>query len=166
MATPEGTARMVEVGVFRRPHGLAGEIALSRSSDDDQFPYDVLDVDGRTLTVTGRRRKGNLWLLTFAEVGTKEQAVPLVGRTARVPRTSLPGLPAGQIYLCDVPGMTVADGRGRLLGVAREVLHLAGRDYIELESGHVVPFSPAIVLSIDLEARRMALDVADGLLEV
>ncbi len=158
-----GADETVEVGTFQGAHGLKGEVALRRLADGDDFPYARLRAGDRDLTVAGARRKGALWLLSFAEIGSREEAARLNGLVATVRRSQLPPPAPGTIYLCDLPGMTVERAGGGAVGTVKDVLTLAGRDYLELEGGALLPFQPELLHEVDRDGKRLVMTIPEGL---
>jgi 16S rRNA processing protein RimM len=160
-----GSPRRVEVGVFERPHGLRGEIAFRRPGGA-ALPHHRILVDGKPLRVVGQRAKGDRLLLTLEGVETREAAAMLTGRVAEVPREELPPLPDGEVYLCDLPGITLAHADGTRAGVVRDVLDLGGQTYLELDGGGLVPFRPELVEAIDAEGGVLRMRLPDGILDL
>ncbi len=153
---------LVSVGLFERPHGLKGEIALKRQSAE--FPYKTILAGGRSLTVSFTRPHRAVLLVRFKEVTSREEAKTLTGKEALVKRSDLPDRPAGEIYLCDLPGMTIEDERGCSYGPVRDVKVLAGRDYLELKSGTLVPFDKDLLLGLDRATGIIRMKIPEGLL--
>ena len=79
------------------------------------------------------------------------------------PRRDLPERPAGEIYLCDLPGMELVDERGRSCGPVRDVKVLAGRDYLELDAGRLVPFAKELLLGLDRKTGIIRMTIPEGL---
>ena len=157
-----GADRHVEVAKVGRAHGIRGEVRV--------FPLNPLTEtlhEGasfrwqkgrkqRSLRVEVLRPAKGFYLVQFEGIGQRDDAAVLNGGMLSVPRSALPVLDDGELYLDDLLGLTVIDeASGEVLGqVARlgessvEVLEIA------LERGGVVlvPWIDQYVGLIDLRA--------------
>jgi 16S rRNA processing protein RimM len=107
-----------------------------------------------------RVHSGSL-LAKLAGVETREQAIALKGKTVAVPRSALPAPEAGQYYWADLVGLEVVNSQGSVLGVVQGLFSNGAHDVMELagdRSTRLVPFLPAVVKTVDLEARRIEVE--------
>ena len=107
------------------------------------------------------RLHSGLLLAKLAGVGTREQALVLKGKKVAVPRTALPEPEAGQYYWADLVGLEVVNSQGSVLGVVQGLFSNGAHDVMELagdRSTRLVPFLPAVVRRVDLEARRIEVE--------
>jgi len=86
------------------------------------------------------------------------------------PRDRLPNLPDDEYYHADLIGMEVRDTGGVLLGIVTAVHNHGASDLLELsrsgqKSALLLPFTRAIVPTVDLALRRIVADPPEGLLE-
>ena len=75
----------------------------------------------------------------------------------------------GEYFWHDLVGMEVADLKGDLLGEVSAVYELAPLDLLEVsgpESSFMIPCSREIVVSVDVEGKRIVLDPPEGLLDL
>ena len=102
-------------------------------------------------------------------VETREQAMALAGAEVSVPRAALPDAGDGEVYLSDLVDCEVVDRYGRHLGrvadvqdnPAHPILRVAGGDGgagVGRGADRLIPFVPAYVLGVDLEANRIEVD--------
>ncbi len=103
-------------------------------------------------------------------VATKEQADALKGVRLYADRAKLPSLPDDEFYHADLIGMEVRDTGGVLLGTVTAVHNHGATDLLELsgqglKSALLLPFTRAIVPTVDLALRRIVADPPEGLLE-
>jgi 16S rRNA processing protein RimM len=93
-------------------------------------------------------------------IDTPEQAQALKGREVAVAREALPEPGAGHHYLVDLLGLEVVNGRGETLGVVRQWLTNGPQDVMQLEGDRerLLPWVPAVVKRVDLEAKRIEVD--------
>ena len=127
--------------------------------------------DGQTsysLTIT-RPVKGG-FAVRLSGVKTKEQADALRGTTLHAPREALPALPDDEFYHADLIGLTAVDTGGKELGQVHAVHNHGGGDLLELrQKGRtgtaLVPFTQAIVPTVDIASGRIVIDPPEGLLD-
>ena len=121
-----------------------------------------------TVTVTGRI-KGGL-SARLSGVTSKEAADALRGTRLYAPRDALPSLPDDEFYHADLIGLAVADTGGAELGHVRAVLNHGAADLLEVhgpgrKTTVLVPFTRAIVPTVDLAAGRIVVDPPEGLFD-
>jgi 16S rRNA processing protein RimM len=162
------------VGRLRRPHGLHGEVTVEIVTD---FPERLvagtqigLGEDGPTLRATVyqvRRHKGD-WLLSFADVRTREEIDAWRGLWVFLPAQERSRLPENYYYEHELIGCRCVSRGGAALG---EVTALqdgpgGGLLVVATAAGEVlVPFRSPIVVRVDLEARSVELDPPRGLFD-
>lgn len=103
-------------------------------------------------------------------VATKEQADALRGIQLFAPRDRLPALPDGEFYHADLIGLSVFDAGGQALGKIKAIQNHGAGDLLEVEPGAgkqsvLVPFTLAIVPTVDLASGRVIIDAPDGLFD-
>ena len=99
----------------------------------------------------------------------KEEADALRGVRLFVPRDRLPSLPDDEFYHTDLIGMEVFDTGGTLLGKVNAVHNNGATDLLELrvrgqKQTVLLPFTQAVVPTVDLSAGRIVADPPDGLI--
>ena len=99
------------------------------------------------------------YLLRVAGIADRDAAAALTLGEVRVARTSLPPLDPGEYYVEDVPGCTVEDEGGRVLGVAVGTFWNGAHDVVTVSgadgSEHLIPLVPDFVLSVDATGRKL-----------
>jgi 16S rRNA processing protein RimM len=102
------------------------------------------------------------WLLAkLAGIETREQAQALKGKAIAVPRAALPEPADGIYYWADLVGLEVVNLQGLVLGVVKGMVSSGAQDVMELTGAQrtrLLPWVPAIVKRVDLEARRIEVD--------
>jgi 16S rRNA processing protein RimM len=106
----------------------------------------------------------------LSDVRTREEADGLRGMRLFAERDRLPDLPDDEFYHADLIGLEVFDTGGVALGRVKAVLNHGASDLLELvqpgQSGAVLlPFTRAIVPTVDLAAGRIIADPPEGLIE-
>jgi len=162
------------VGAITGSFGVRGEARVKSFCADpaaigDYGPLSTEDGTATyTLTIT-RPVKGG-FAVRLSGVKTKEQADALRGTTLYAPRAALPALPDDEFYHTDLIGLTAVDTGGADLGRIHAVHNHGGGDLLELRAkgrkGTVlVPFTRAVVPTVDLRAGRIVIDPPEGLLD-
>jgi 16S rRNA processing protein RimM len=103
-------------------------------------------------------------------VATKEQADALRGTQLFAPRDRLPALPDDEFYHADLIGLSAFDAGGQALGKIKAIQNHGAGDLLEVEPGKgkqsvLVPFTLAIVPTVDLASGRVIIDAPDGLFD-
>lgn len=110
------------------------------------------------------------WLvLKFAGVDSISEAEPLVGSELQVPLNERAELEAGTTYVSDLVGCAVLDHE-REVGFVRDVRFGAGEaPLLVIGSGKAeleIPYAQAFLVRVDLEGKRIEMNLPEGLLEV
>ena len=157
-------------GVIGKPHGLAGDVYVERISDDPHR-YDpgaeLLHSDGNVLVVERSRVHRDRFLVKFAGVESREDAV-LIRGTLYVDASAARELDEGEYWERDVVGSEVFDSSGERVGTVTMLLPGVAQDLIEVDTPRgprLVPFVKEIVISVDPDARRVTIDPPEGLLD-
>jgi 16S rRNA processing protein RimM len=172
--TPEATRLpdTVIVGRVVKPHGLHGDVVVTVESDvEERFATGAtlyLGARGRGLEVSEARPFGDRLLVRFEGVGDRTAAEALRGIELTVPRRDVPPAPTGSFYHFELLDCSCHDARegelGRVVGI-----HEDGGGYLlEVARGErkvLVPFVDAFVVRVDVEARRIELDLPPGLVD-
>ena len=156
------TSDHVEIGRVGRPHGLDGSFYVSAPEDD------VLTV-GRRVQVAGapaeiERRAGTATkpIVRLSGCDTRDAAEALRGTPLLAERGELPALDEGEFWADDLIGCAVSDGDITVGTVAR-LLGLPSCEVIEVRRADadvlLVPLVSDAVRSVDLEARRVQVDL-------
>jgi ribosomal 30S subunit maturation factor RimM len=103
-------------------------------------------------------------IVVSRRVGKRRPAIKLdrsVPRGAElwVSRAELPPPAPGAFYVADLVGLVVEERGGRALGVVQDVLPGTANDNLELDSGALVPLIEDAVAEIDLETRKIVLNI-------
>ena len=101
-------------------------------------------------------------------ITTKEEADALKGMDLYAERDQLPSLPDDEFYHTDLMGLTAVDTGGAELGRVKAVQTNGADDLLEivapgLKDTVLVPFTRAIVPTVDLAAGRVIIDPPGGL---
>ena len=160
------------VGAIAGSFGVQGEVRLKSycTEPTDIASYGVLhSEDGKTsFKITLTRPVANGLGARISGVETKEQADALRGVNLYVAKSKLPSLPDDEFYHADLIGLAAFDTGGTEIGRVHAVHNHGAGDLIEItgptfKTSLLLPFTRAIVPTIDLAARRLIIDLPEGL---
>ena len=163
---------LVVVGKITKAHGTRGEVSVLVLSDVptrfDPGSVVLLD-DRRKLTVASTRTDRGRLLVFFEGIADREAARQLTGRFVHVTVADLPELPEGQWWPHQIEGCEIAFDDGRELGVVSEVIANPANDIwaVATPDGRevLVPVLKDLLVSVDVEARRIVIQEMPGLLD-
>ena len=160
------------VGAIAGSYGVSGEVRLKSFCTDPEAigSYGPLfSEDGsRSFAVKLTRPVSGGLGARIAGVTTKEQADAMKGISLFVDRDRLPSLPDDEFYHADLLHLDAFDTGGVLLGRVQAVHNHGAGDLLEiagpgLKQSLVLPFTLAVVPTVDLAARRVVIDLPEGL---
>jgi 16S rRNA processing protein RimM len=123
----------------------------------------------RELEIVGVRTHQGDYIITFSDVGDRNTAEALKGIQFTIDRADRRELDAGEWWPEDLVGCEVSSTDGDLVGVVVGVITGAAQDRIIVETAEgmkgEVPFVSELVPEVDIENRRITVDLPEGLLE-
>ncbi len=162
----------VVVGSIGGAYGVRGEVRIKSfcAVPEDIETYSPLtDAAGNryTLALLGRIKNG--FSARIVEITSKEAADALKGTELFASRDQLPSLPDDEFYHADLVGLDVFDVGGAAIGQVKAVHNHGADDLLEVTlrdgaASALIPFTRAIVPTVDLSARRIVIDPPEGLL--
>lgn len=165
--------RFMLIGRLAGPHGMQGGLKLiSYAESLDVFtaglPIRALGANGEEAVyeVGEVRPQGRGAVLFLAGVTHRSQAEALAGFDLFIDKTKLPDLAEGLYYWADLIGLEVVSVDGRFLGRLESIFETGSNDvYVVKGAGKeiLVPALTSVVKAVDLTARRMEVDLPEGL---
>ncbi len=161
------------VGAIAGAFGVQGEVRIKSFT---AIPHEIADYspltseDGRSFEFELTREVKNGFAAIMSGVTTKEEADALKGVQLYIEREHLPNLPDDEYYHSDLMGLEVFDTGGALLGTVKAVMNHGASDLLELfvpgkSATVLLPFTLAVVPTVDLSAKRIVADPPDGLFD-
>lgn len=160
------------VGSIAGAFGVRGEVRLKSHCAEPTAIADygpLYTQDGtRSFQVTLTRPVAGGLGARLSGVETKEDADALRGVELFVDRDRLPNLPDDEFYHTDLIGLEVRDTGGVLLGRVASVVNYGAGDILEVTGEArrgplLLPFTRAVVPTVDLAAGRIVADPPEGL---
>lgn len=159
---------LVCVGAIAGSFGVKGEVRLKSFCAEPaaiSIYAPLSDESGNSYDVKITRTIKNGLAARLSGVSSKEAADALKGTRLFAPRDRLPELDDDEFYHADLLGMAVLDTGGTKLGSVKAVLNHGAGDLLEVNTGQgvvILPFSLAVVPTVDLAGRRIVVDPPDG----
>jgi 16S rRNA processing protein RimM len=162
----------VTVALLGKPRGNRGEVtALAFSNKPERFQslHDVYLFAG---THTGPRHfvVEQVWfhdrtlVFKFQGVDSISDAELLSRSEVRIPLAERAPLGAGEFFQSELIGCTVVErATGEPLGLVQDWDDAGGSGLLVLEGGMLIPFARSICVEIDPAARRIAVELPEGL---
>ncbi len=155
------TADRVCVGAIAGSYGVRGEVRLKSFCAEPEAiaRYGPLATeDGRRFDLRlGIPIKGG-FAARLSGIVTKEEADALRGQRLYAPRDVLPDPGEDEYYHADLIGLPVHDTGGALLGRVTAVLNHGAGDILEIDGTLLLPFTQAVVPTVDLTLGRIIAD--------
>lgn len=158
------------VGAISGAFGVQGEVRLKSfcAEPEDIASYGPLwSEDGtRQFKIKLTRPVAGGLGARITGVATKEEADALKGVSLFADRARLPRLPDDEFYHADLIGLEVRDPGGKVLGRVKAVHNHGAGDLLEVSGAGadlLLPFTRAVVPTVDLAAGRIIADLPEGL---
>ena len=170
--------RHLVVGRLRKAHGLKGDCAVFPLTDNPTEVFArgraVWIKDGEGTLVAGpliierSRPYHREWLVAFCEHGRVEAVEPWRGHFLVAESASLAPPEGDEVYLHELAGFAVREAEGGSLGLVTRVIETPGGLLLEVQGPKrefLLPFRKEFVVSVDRAARRLVVQVPEGLVE-
>ncbi len=160
-----------------RPHGLGGDVRVKALTDQparfealaDCIVWDPRgDARVRRRVERVRRHRDDL-IVKLAGIDRVDAARALVGHLLAVPESGAAPLAPGLFYPWQLEGCRVETEDGAVVGEVSGIERGPAQDRWVVSDGareRLVPAVPEIVLSVDLQARRVVIRPPEGLLDL
>jgi 16S rRNA processing protein RimM len=113
---------------------------------------------------------GDRVIFKFKGIDTITDAEHLAGADVQVPFEQRPAASEGEYYQSDLVGCEVFDQSGRLLGAVVDFQETGGAPLLEIRTPDgrelLIPFAKAILISVDVESKRIEVNLPAGLDEL
>ncbi len=166
---------MIRVGKISNTHGHKGALKVIPMTDyPERFEEldEVYMVDGdkkEKFTITSVKYQKNNLILEIQEIKDMNQAELYKGKYLFIEMKDVRSLPEGRYYIFQLIGLEVYENNV-LLGKIRDVIQTGSNDvYIvkraEGEKDLLIPALKKVVKNIDLENKRMQVELLEGTLD-
>ncbi len=165
----------IAIGVIRKAHGVRGEASIEPWTDSpDRFTelesIALVSPDEsavREVRIESVRIHGERALIKFAGVETPEEVQKLHNWTIEIPEDEARALEEDEYFLHDLVGLTLFDPQGKERGVVTDVYEGGGGMLLNVKRADgrefELPFAAQLCTEIDLEKKRMVVELPEGL---
>jgi 16S rRNA processing protein RimM len=162
----------VAVALLGKPRGNRGEVTALALSKPERYQAlrEVYLFGPGEAARRERYQVESTWfhngtlIFKFQGVDSISDAEPLAGAEVRVPMSERAPLEPGEFFQSDLVGCEVVDRRtGESLGRVTGWEDAGGAGLLVVEGGLLIPFARAICVEIQLEAKRIAVELPEGL---
>ena len=157
----DGSLPLLEVGRVLRAHGVAGDVIVELYTDRPErlAAGAEFHTDRGVLTVTASRRHQGRWIVSTAEIDSREAE-----REYQQLALTAPALPdPDELWVHELIGCRVLDTTGETRGVVDAVQQNPASDLLVLDTGALVPLTFVVDGPTD---GRLTVDVPPGLFEL
>jgi 16S rRNA processing protein RimM len=127
------------------------------------------DAPSRHAVVEARPGRRGEVCVDLAGILDREAAESLGGARVWIESAQLEALPAGEYWAFQLIGCEVEDGAGRKIGRVREIRGTGAQDLLVVDGAggaeHLIPAVQAWWREVDLERRRIVVELPPGLLD-
>jgi 16S rRNA processing protein RimM len=170
MAAGSKSILIAEIGAA---HGIRGDVRVKAHTGDPQAIGDygpLHDERGRAYVVSALRPlKDDMLVVRFQGVADRNAAEALNRTRLYVDRSVLPAPAEEEFYHTDLIGLAVETVTGAPVGTVTAVMNFGADDLLDVErpgrTSVFVPFSRAVVPTVDIAGGRLVIDPPDGLLD-
>jgi len=156
------------MGRLAGPFGVRGWIRVVPYSEDpatllNHRTWLLRDGEGWSeQAVIEARMHGGAIIAQVSGIATREDALARKGRDVAVPRESLPPPREGEAYWSDLEGLDVVSRADEPLGTVVELRDNGAHGLLRVRGAdgrdRLIPYVPAVVDSVDFDARRIVVD--------
>lgn len=164
------------VGKATKTHGLKGEVTLWLDVDDPEeytgLESVLVDINGELVPYFFEevQIRGKKSIAKFEDIDTIEDVMYLINKDMYLPLDSLPKMSDQGFYYHEVVGYELINNSDKSpIGILKMVYEGAGQDLLAVdveEKEVLIPIADEIIQKVDKEAKKMYLELPDGLLEI
>ena len=171
--------KWIACGRAGRPFGVRGEFVvdwLTGSCPVEAGSGSVYVREGgdayRPLIILSSRPHGKRHVICIEGCSTRTDAAAFNNEMLFLPEDQLEELPSGQYYDYQIIGLGVVSVDGEVIGTITDVQRTGANDIYEVtppDGNHkrsfYIPAVDHVVVSIDLDAKKMVINLIEGLIE-
>ena len=166
--------RYLEVGEILTTHGIKGEVKvkietsnpISRFKKGNEL-YLLIGNNYQKITIDTFRMHKGMALISFNNITNINDVLAYIGKKIYVDKDSLPELDEDDFYYDDLIGMDAFDNNA-LIGVVSDVLEVPQGAILVITKNDgkegLVPFVSEFVKDVDLDNKKIYLELIEGLL--
>ncbi len=170
---------LLQLGVVARAHGIRGEIRIHLFNPESQTLWKVEEIilrkpyrrEFELYSIRNIRRHNKGPLLSLREIPDRNEAELLRGAQLFVKKSWLPPLEEGEFYFFQVEGLPVFDSNTqREIGTVLRIESFPAQDMLVFRHSETrrevrVPIVPELVPEIDVDNKKVVVNLIPGLIE-
>ncbi|OCN05013.1 hypothetical protein A4S06_09595 [Erysipelotrichaceae bacterium MTC7] len=156
----------IEIGQIVNTHGLRGELKIKLDTDFANERFKVgnkVFVGDIEMQVHSFRMNKGMALVAFKDLLDINLVEKYKGEKVYVNREDIQDDGQGYFFF-DLVGCEVVDQDGQLIGKVEEMIDTAANPIMRIDQKILIPFVDAFVKSVDLDAKRIEIEVIEGML--
>jgi len=161
----------IKVGKIVKTHGVKGYVKCVPMTDDlerfQELEYVYTEKDHMKRTIDDVYQKGMVYL-KLKDIDDMDTAEKFKDTYISILEDQLRELPEDSYYLFDLEGMDVYSTQGEHMGKISEIYQTGANDVYEVKNKNrtfLIPAVKDVVKSVDLQGKKMIINVIEGLLE-
>jgi len=162
------------LGQITAPWGNKGDVKVFLLTDFPDRFFDleeviwVKDEIKKNLIIDRVRKHKGMMVVKFAGIDSTNESEFLRQGYLCIPKEERIPLPEGQYYFYEIIGLTVFNSAGEKVGVVRDILTTGSNDVYVIqrnlgEKDLLLPALKSVVRAIDVQTKRMVVDIPEGL---
>ena len=175
MSSQEGRLEKIKVAKVVNTHGIRGEVkAILLTDFTDRFAelkevYIEKNNSYQTIKLQSVRWNKDQLLIKFEGVDTPEQGALLKNKYLMINFEDRVPLPKDNFYHFEIIGLEGFNLQGVKLGIVQDILQTSANDVYVVQRDGVkellIPALKKVIKQVDLENKRMVVELLPGLLE-
>ena len=163
----------LRIGKIVGVHGMKGYLKVypfAESTDPfdpgKQLTMKCPDGESKTVTVVDSKPYKKIFRIAFDGITDRSTAETFIGAGLYIDRVELPEPEAGHWYWCDLIGLEVYQADGPCLGRIENLFETGSNDVFVVKKGEteiLIPVIESVVCSVDLEEKKITVDLPEGL---
>lgn len=162
----------IKVGKIVNTHGVKGCMKVLALTDDlerfDELDYVYTEIDNKKRKIESVWYRKGMVYLELEGINNMDDAIKLKESFISIEENQLKELPKDTYYIFELEGLEVYSTEGEYIGKIKEVFQTGANDVYEVKNKTNTYYIPAIkdvVKQINLEDKKVIINVIEGLLE-
>ena len=126
-------------------------------------------IDQEAMEIESFRRQHGRCIAKFKGIDTISEVERYVGKEIKIAADTLPAVEEGWFYTFQLKGCRVYAADGEYIGEVTDVLDAGGSQILKVDRENeetLIPFAQEYLKSIDLDQRKIVVDLPEGLLDL
>ena len=126
-------------------------------------------IDQEAMEIESFRRQHGRCIAKFKGIDTISEVERYVGKEIKIAADTLPAVEEGWFYTFQLKGCRVYAADGEYIGELTDVLDAGGSQILKVDRENeetLIPFAQEYLKSIDLDQRKIVVDLPEGLLDL